>query len=115
MLTQDTLVVMMHTIKNLCVHQQRCIQACTPEIFATDAVMELVKNGTAFREAYKIIAQDPSSCNLDPIMNIKEKTHLGAPGNLGLSLAKNKLNDATTWLKKQRDRTCTELLKVHND
>ena len=66
----------------------------TPEIFATDVAHELVKNGVPFRDAYKKIGNNLDQLkNVDVDKNIREKTHLGATGNLGLDILKKRLDN----------------------
>lgn len=73
-------------------NRDKLIAACTPEIFAADRANELVKQGMSFREAYHQVKQgDEWQEKVDPVQNIKEKTHLGSTGNLGLDRLKKKV------------------------
>lgn len=59
--------------------------ACSPELFAADRANELVKEGLPFREAYHRVKNSLDELKgEDPVENIRSKTHLGAPGNLGI-------------------------------
>lgn len=79
------------------VNPEKCIDAFSSELYATDRVLQLVKQGKPFREAYREIAKDPYSNEEDPITNILSKTHQGASGNLCLP----ELTDAREWLNRE--------------
>jgi argininosuccinate lyase len=68
--------------------------ACTTELFAAEAANQLVKEeGISFREAYHIIKTEPDiskSLKLNEMM--KKYTHLGSPGNPGISVLRNRLD-----------------------
>ena len=69
-------------------------KGCTPELFAAEAAYQIVKNeGLSFREAYKKIKENPEEI---PVYSaeefLNEFTHLGSPGNAGLSILKTCLD-----------------------
>ncbi|HLX53292.1 MAG TPA: argininosuccinate lyase [Aquella sp.] len=84
------------------VNKEACIAGFNADVFATDATLNLVNNGMPFRDAYLQIAQqlntkqhpameiDQPNIN-DPLQNILAKTHMGATGNLGLDIAKQRI------------------------
>lgn len=85
------------------VNAEQCAAAFTRELFATDRVLALVKEGMAFRDAYREVAQSLDSTPMeDPVENIKKKTHVGATGNLGLELARKCLEDERAWSAQAR-------------
>lgn len=85
------------------VQQEKCLQAFTSELFATDQVLALVKEGMAFRDAYQQVAGDLENTKIqDPIENILSKTHLGATGNLGLQINRSKLETYKQWCQELR-------------
>ncbi len=55
--TLDCLSVMSAVIQNLKVNSEKCEQALTDEVLATEKVYELVKQGVPFREAYRMISK----------------------------------------------------------
>lgn len=57
-ITESCLSIMCLLIKKLKVNEENCRRALTEELFATERVLELVKQGMPFREAYKIISKD---------------------------------------------------------
>ena len=87
------------------VNAQVCVDSFTPEIFATDRVLDLVKQGMAFRDAYQKVAATLDETQMeDPVENIRRKTHLGATGALGLDLARERIVKERSALVKKRKR-----------
>ena len=84
------------------VNKDACMAGFSADVFATDATLNLVNTGMPFRDAYLKIAQqlhtkqqttgelDQLNIN-DPLQNILSKTHMGATGNLGLDIAKERI------------------------
>ncbi|HKJ67754.1 MAG TPA: argininosuccinate lyase [bacterium] len=56
--TLDSLEVMILAVKKLRVNEERAHQAMTEDLYATQRVYELVKEGIPFREAYKEISKE---------------------------------------------------------
>jgi argininosuccinate lyase len=56
-IVESTLPIMTRVIDLLEVDQEKCRQACTPEIYATEEAYRLVKSGMPFRDAYRKIAE----------------------------------------------------------
>ena len=56
-LALETLQVMTLIIKNLEALRQNLEDACTPELYATDEALKLVKQGKSFREAYQEVKE----------------------------------------------------------
>ena len=103
-LTLDSINIIGLIISKLKVNKEKCIESCTPEIFATDYAYDLVKKGMPFREAYKEIAKNIGKLKkIDPVKNIKEKKHLGATANLGLDKIEKKISEEKSGLKKEKD------------
>jgi argininosuccinate lyase len=85
------------------VQPETCLKAFSPELFATDRVLQLVQKGVPFRTAYKCVAQDLASTEMeDPVANILSKTHLGATGNLGIDISLTHIGEHQKWLEEQR-------------
>jgi argininosuccinate lyase len=85
-MVNDALAICALTIRNTAVNQEGIRAACTPELFATDAAYRLVREqGMPFRDAYHTIARIAHDLPpVDPDTALRERTHLGASGNLGL-------------------------------
>ena len=100
------------------VDAEACVKAFTPDLFATDRVLELVKDGMPFRDAYRKVAGELGNLeNADPVQNILSKTHLGATGNLGLNLARDRARHWRDWAQSARERwqgPLEELLKPND-
>lgn len=86
--------VMDLTVRKLTVNTDRLLTAFTPEIFATDRALEMVAEGTPFREAYRKVATDLGSLRTrDPVEAISRRTSIGAPGNLRLEVPRKAAAD----------------------
>lgn len=80
-------------ISSITPQSENLMKACTRELFAAEAANRLVKDeGMSFREAYRIIKENPDSIPVQsPEEMFKEYSHLGSPGNPGLSLLRQEL------------------------
>jgi len=56
-LTKDSLEIMAIILKNIHVNAEQCKKALTEELYSTDKVYKLIKEGIAFRDAYKQVSQ----------------------------------------------------------
>jgi argininosuccinate lyase len=66
--------------------------------------LELVKEGTPFRDAYKEVGTNLESLkNKDPVKNIKSKTHTGATGNLGLDNIEKRIKEEEKELLSKKE------------
>lgn len=106
--TSLSLKVFSQIFSEIQVNKKSCIEAFTPELFATDQVLKLTRAGTPFRDAYKQVAKNSDSATeTDPVANILSKKHQGATGNLGISNIYTKQNAYQKWMddetKKWRD------------
>jgi len=102
-LTYDSLRVMELTVGSLEVDRDRLRKAMPREIFATDAALDLVRQGESFREAYRRIGLHPEEV---PMMNAEEllsrRSSTGAPGNLRLDLVEEDVSKLRTTLAERR-------------
>jgi len=95
-------------IDRLVVDEQRAKSGCRGELFSTDEVYRRVRKGTPFREAYReVAAQISEGKDFSPDDHhelIKERSSLGAPGNLGLERLTEELTDISNrwggWAKR---------------
>lgn len=100
-LTLQSLQVFARLFSEIEVDIAQCHNAFSAELYATDKVLTLVKEGVAFRDAYKQVAlalDQVVAC--DPVENILAKKHQGATGNLGLALCVKKIEAYREWLTK---------------
>lgn len=112
--TLSSLKVLFTLFSDLQVNRERCINAFSSELFATDKVLTLVNEGIAFRDAYRMVAMNPESVAWeDPIANILSKTHLGATGNLGLEGNLQKIVEYQAWVSQAKNnwKNSVNLLK----
>lgn len=87
--TNDSLKVTRMLLKHITVHSSVMHKALTPEIFATHSALQLVHTGVAFRDAYQAVGEKGGSAyRLDKKTALKQATHIGATGNLGLQRLK---------------------------
>jgi argininosuccinate lyase len=102
-ITEASLNVCTLVIAGLKVNKGKCIKACVPEIFATDKAIELAAKGMPWRDAYMKVSQELDKLKAeDPVKNIKNKTHLGAPGNLGLEKSAKIIKSEKTAIKSKK-------------
>jgi argininosuccinate lyase len=68
-------------------------KACSSELFAAEAANKMVqKKGVAFREAYRMVAEDPEqTAGLNAIDLLHQFTQLGSPGLPGLDRLKRRV------------------------
>lgn len=93
--------VMELSMINLKVNKDKCLEGFTPEIYATDAALELVAKGASFRDAYVEVGLNVDKLGQrDAVESIKSRTHLGSTGNLGLELIEEAVADMSTRFKK---------------
>lgn len=103
--TFSSLKVFSEVFSGISVNKEQCLKAFTPELFATDKVLELVKQGIPFRDAYKEVAKNLQDVAMeDPVANILSKTHEGATGNLGLNSCANKIEDYRNWAESLKEK-----------
>ncbi len=92
-ITLDSISIVDLLFKNLKPNKDKLISNLSPEIFATDLVNQLVADGVPFREAYQTIGNNLETLtkqNYDS--NIKNSTHLGSTGNLGIEILQKEIN-----------------------
>jgi argininosuccinate lyase len=81
----ECIVVMDLTMNKLIVNKEKLAAAFTPDIFATDAAYDLVKQGKTFRDAYREIGATLDTLkSYDPEKSIMSKTYPGTAGNPGI-------------------------------
>ncbi len=104
-LTGSSLRMLARIVGALKVNKERCIDAFTPELFAADEALRLAQKGVPFRDAYgQVAARLKELASEDPVANIRSKTHLGAPGNLGLDLARTRIRAARNAARAESHR-----------
>ena len=115
-ITKASLHVCKFTVQSLIVNHDACSESITPEIFATDQALRLVQEGYSFRDAYRMVAQAPQTVMMENVLeNLRCKTHQGAPGNLGLEIARKRSAEYTVWAESMRHRSTSAIEELlHN-
>jgi argininosuccinate lyase len=90
--------------------RQALADACTAEIFATDHAYELAQQGMPFRDAYGIVAANPT--NQEPgdlVARLHARTAVGASGNLQLGEVEGRMHDLQVTWQARRDALTSAL------
>ena len=83
--TEELVRIMTEMITKLEVHPEALINACVPELYATDRVMEKVLSGGNFRDSYRSVGLNLAEVEgEDPVASIGKRTSVGTTGNLGI-------------------------------
>ncbi len=94
-ITLDSLQITTLALPEVTPNEANLRAAMLPELYATDIANQLVAEGMPFRDAYKKIGEDLGSVIVPDIdENLKNKTHLGATGNLGLDILRQRLAES---------------------
>lgn len=102
-LAADTLAVCRLYVEGIAFNEDRLRAACTPELFATDQAYALVRQGVPFRDAYRQVAASLDRLpTLDPVEQLRSRTHLGASGNLGLDALHARVATERATVDRQR-------------
>jgi len=97
--------VMDVTVQKLVVNGEALRRAFTPDIFATDAALELVSRGVPFRDAYRQVGTSLGSLSgRDPEAAIGARRSTGTTGNLRLDVPNAAAGRHQEWLETERDR-----------
>ena len=114
--TMLSLKVFNQIFSELQINIKNCINAFTPELFATDQVLKLTTQGIPFRDAYKQVAKDPNGvAEMDPVANIMSKKHQGATGNLGISIILAKQNRYQKWVDDESKKWNNVIINLYKD
>jgi argininosuccinate lyase len=112
--TMGCIGVMHLTFTRLEVDAQRLRGAMVPEIYATDAALDLVAGGESFREAYRSVGTHLDALTgKDPEQALRARTSSGTTGNLRLDVAQRaaaQLRSAVAADRSRVDRALGSLL-----
>ena len=98
------------TFEQLEVVPERLVAGFTPDIFATDAAYELVRQGWSFRDAYREVGLNLQRLDQrDPVATIADRTHTGSAGNLGLVALQGRLEGRGLAYRREGERLATTL------
>ena len=100
-------------LEKLEVNEEGLLKGFIPEIFATDRVLELVREGKPFRDAYREVGLNLGALkDMDPFEALKKKTYQGTTGNLGLELSREAVGKHTAALQAEQDRVRGKIAAV---
>jgi argininosuccinate lyase len=103
--TAETLQVCALFVAGLTPNEDRLRAACTPELFATDEAYAMVREGVPFRDAYRHVAASLAELPpMDPVEQLRKRTHLGASGNLGLDELRAQVEQERAALTERQQR-----------
>ncbi len=109
--------IMKLTMEKLEVNRENLEKAFTPEIFATDDVLEMVAGGASFRDAYRKVGMSIEGVDSrDPSGGITSRTSTGTAGNLNLERLKNIVAERREFISKKRESVhaaLSDLLDFH--
>lgn len=98
------------TVNNLQVHREKLESAFTPEIYATDAALELVADGMSFRDAYReVAARIDELSTRDPGESLRARSSSGTTGNLRLGIVTKDARDLQAEFEKKRSQLDSKL------
>lgn len=96
-ITKSSLEVIKLLIENIKPNEKEIEKKTNKQIFMADIANELVvKQGIPFRDAYMQAKDRLGDFDIDLQENLKSKVSLGAPGNLGLEIYKERVANLTT-------------------
>lgn len=87
-------------IGGITVNEKKINKKIHSEMFAANESNKLVLAGVPFRDAYQMVKKNLDGLNRDNAEELlKESTHLGATGNLGLEIIEKNLNHTSVYLE----------------
>ncbi|MBU2524632.1 argininosuccinate lyase [Patescibacteria group bacterium] len=93
--TEMSLEVMSIIIKKIKPNEESLLNAMSPHLFAAHKAFEMVKKGLCFRDAYREVGANLDKLEINKeeiIAMLKESTHQGGTGNLGLDKLEKKVD-----------------------
>jgi argininosuccinate lyase len=93
------------TVSRLEVNADRLAAGLTADVFATDRVLDLVKQGVPFRDAYRQVGANLGTLPaMDPREAIRRRTSTGTSGNLRLDVPRAAAQKRSSALQARRER-----------
>jgi argininosuccinate lyase len=105
--------IMSLTVEKMTVNREKLLSGFSPDIYATDALLERVKKGIPFRKAYQQTARNLHTLSsYDPEKMIKTRTYTGTTGNLCLEKAKKESERISKKIKADEYKVKEKLKKL---
>jgi argininosuccinate lyase len=123
-IVQESLEICTLVVSALQINTKRLVAACTFELFATDRAYDLATVAKLpFRDAYRIVGAEvtalldrhmplPTETPAQLTERLAARSHLGAPGNLGLEQAHQQLEEVKNAWQKRTETFTTAILKL---
>jgi argininosuccinate lyase len=123
-IARDSLEICALVVSALSVNRERLVAACTFELFATDRAYELSRTAhLPFRDAYRIVGAEvtvqldrgetpPVESREQLAQRLAARSHLGGPGNLGLSFIRDQLTQIEIAWKTRRETFTQAIQKL---
>ena len=101
----ELVAIMARMVDGLIVHEENLVSACKSELYATDKVFKMVKEGKSFRDSYKEVGLSLDDVVADdPYEALKSRTSVGAANNLRLDVAKKEADDLSAICNEKSER-----------
>ncbi|HCM52214.1 TPA: argininosuccinate lyase [Candidatus Saccharibacteria bacterium] len=114
--THESLKLCQLVVKSIKPNIEVLEQACTPEIYTAHSVFKLVEKGLPFRDAYLTLSRSNNNIGIYAKQQVlKEATHAGATGNLGLTEISAAIKKSHEWWQLQRDTYAETISKLLGD
>jgi len=114
--TRSSVRILHPIIAGLRVNRKALEAGFSPEVFATDKVLEMVARGTPFRDAYREVKKSlPDLEAASPYAAIVAKDHEGATSGLNFDLLDRRIGEAVSFARDERKsfhRAVSSLLRV---
>lgn len=114
--TRASVIILLPMIRGLRMNRKAMLAAFSPEVFATDHVLDQVARGTPFRKAYHQVKGDLEAlAGMDPHEAMRRKTHVGAPSGLDLDALESRILEVGAFVREERKawyRALSKLLGV---
>lgn len=112
-MTRSCLQIMALLVGGLKANRNALLAGFTPAVFATDRALELVAGGMPFREAYNYIKTHLDElAQMSPVKALAKRTHLGAPGNVGIGRLKNMLKAEKKFVRKEQEKYYDAVMRL---
>ncbi|HRN95857.1 MAG TPA: argininosuccinate lyase [Candidatus Levybacteria bacterium] len=111
--TRTSLNIFLLLLKAIEPNKEVLNNAMSSDLFATHSALNMAKQGVPFRDAYGKVGNNLSRVSqIDFIQVMKDSTHIGAIGNLGIKGNLSRLNQQKKSLKKREHTFYTALEKL---
>ncbi|MDD7008977.1 MAG: argininosuccinate lyase [Spirochaetales bacterium] len=101
----DLVAIMARMVGGLEVHEDALLAACRSELYATDKVFAMVKEGKSFRDSYREVGLDLESVSrIDPYEALLSRTSTGCSNNLGLEKAEKEADSLAAACSEKMER-----------